>query len=93
LNNKLKDSVKNIIKYKMVEPGAIVFIVFGSVGFAFVCYILVDKLIKNQMNRRLNIVAVEPDTGNEDEKEEEYEDETKEEYEDENEEIRGSNFV
>jgi hypothetical protein len=69
----------------MVEPGAIVFIVFGSVGFAFVCYILVDKLIKNQMNRRLNIVAVEPDTANEDETE------TKEEYEDE--EIRGSNFV
>ena len=74
----------------MVEPGAIVFIVFGSVGFAFVCYILVDKLIKNQMNRRLNIVAIEPDTGNEDEtKENENETETKEEYE----EIRGSNFV
>jgi len=70
----------------MVEPGAIVFIVFGSVGFAFVCYILVDKLIKNQMNRRFNIVAVEPDTGNEDDETKNKEPETKEE-------IRGSNFV
>ena len=69
----------------MVEPGAIVFIVFGSVGFAFVCYILVDKLIKNQMKRRFNTVAVEPDTRTEDEKDEKDE-ETKEE-------IRGSNFV
>jgi|LauGreDrversion4_1035100.scaffolds.fasta_scaffold05297_2 hypothetical protein len=72
----------------MVEPGAIVFIVFGSVGFAFVCYILVDKLIKNQMKRRFNTVAVEPDTRTEDEKDEkdEKDEETKEE-------IRGSNFV
>ena len=82
----------------MVEPGAIVFIVFGSVGFAFVCYILVDKLIKNQMNRRFNTVAVEPetkepDTRTEDDEKEPETKETKEEYEDENEEIRGSNFV
>ena len=83
----------------MVEPGAIVFIVFGSVGFAFVCYILVDKLIINQMNRRFNTVAVEPDT---EETKEEKNKETKEaetknkEEEDEKEtkeEIRGSNFV
>jgi hypothetical protein len=71
----------------MVEPGAIVLIVFGSVGFAFVCYILVDKLIKNQMNRHFNTVAIEPDTGNEDEKVHDNNEEP------ENEEIRGSNFV
>ena len=75
----------------MVEPGAIVFIVFGSVGFAFVCYILVDKLIKNQMNRRFNTVAVEPDT--EETKEEETKNKEEEDEKETKEEIRGSNFV
>ena len=71
----------------MLESGAIVFIVFGSVGFAFGCYVLVDKLIINQMNRHFNTVHIEPDT---EETKCEDEDETKCEK---HEEIRGSNFV